>query len=87
LKKYKIQFGFNGLFPVTSIKEVEAIRETEKSIWLKDGRHPKKTWDVNYFDTKQDAKYALLDKFERILDDRRNKYFNTIDEFKKVRKL
>lgn len=47
------------------IEEIEAIKVTEKSVWLSNGRNAKRSNYTNFWDTLEEAKEHLESKFKR----------------------
>jgi len=68
IKKYKINMGFNSMFPPqASIKTVYADRETDKCLFFGADRALKQSSHVFYFDSFDEAKAALLERAEVVL--------------------
>lgn len=49
------------------IEEIEATKVTEKSVWLSNGRSAKRTNYANYWDTIEEAKEHLKEKYNRMI--------------------
>lgn len=49
------------------IEEVEAAKVTEKSVWLSNGRSLKRSHYANYWDTIEEAKKHLQEKYKRVI--------------------
>lgn len=47
------------------IEVIEATKVTEKSVWLSNGRSAKRSNYVNYWDTIEEAKEHLKEKYNR----------------------
>ena len=59
MKMYKTE-GWKEL-----IEEVEVIRATEKSVWLAKGRYAKKSNHGNHWNTIEEAKAHLKEKYNK----------------------
>ena len=62
MKMYKTG-GFKGLIEV-----VEPMKVTEKSVWLSNGRNAKRSNWQNYWDTLEEAKEHLKEKYKRVIE-------------------
>ena len=50
------------------IEVVEPTKVTEKSVWLSNGRSAKRSNYANYWDTIEEAKEHLKEKYDRIIE-------------------
>jgi len=50
------------------IEVVEPTKVTEKSVWLANGRSAKRSNYVNYWDTMEEAKEHLKEKYKRMIE-------------------
>ena len=50
------------------IEVVEPIKVTEKSVWLANGRSAKRSNYGNYWDTMEEAKEHLKEKYNRMIE-------------------
>ena len=50
------------------IEVVEPIKVTEKSVWLANGRSAKRSNYGNYWDTMEEAKEHLKEKYKRMIE-------------------
>lgn len=50
------------------IEEIEATKVTEKSVWLSNGRSAKRSNYANYWDTIEEAKEHLKEKYNRMIN-------------------
>jgi len=50
------------------IEVVEPTKVTEKSVWLSNGRSAKRSNYGNYWDTMEEAKEHLKEKYNRMID-------------------
>ncbi len=50
------------------IEVVEPTKVTEKSVWLSNGREAKRSRYDNYWDTMEEAKEHLKEKYKRIIE-------------------
>ena len=62
MKMYKTG-GYKELIEV-----VEPTKVTEKSVWLSNGRSAKRSNYGNYWDTMEEAKEHLKEKYNRMID-------------------
>ena len=50
------------------IEEIEATKVTEKSVWLSNGRSAKRSNYANYWDTIEEAKEYLKEKYNGMIN-------------------
>ena len=58
------------------IEVVEPIKVTEKSVWLANGRSAKRSNYGNYWDTMEEAKEHLKEKYKRMIESAERKIEN-----------
>lgn len=68
LSKYKKMKVYKTGGRKTLIEEVEATKVTEKSVWLSNLRSAKRGYYANYWDTIEEAKRHLEDKYKRMIE-------------------
>ena len=62
MRKYKTGWAYND------IKEVEVLRETDKSVWIGKFQHSKHSTNINYWDTWRKAHSYLTGVIQRKID-------------------